>query len=450
MRPRRILAASIFLVSGVMLLGLAPSAAATAPAAGSRGGIDVVKVDGFLDPTNLDFVLGAIRQANARGSELVVLQIDSVGVLDADVDRLLAAIGRSDVPVGAWVGPSGASAGGGPALVVAAAHVNGISQGSSIGPAYPVSLDGSHEESRAAVAAQARALERSRGRSGDGAVRLTRQSSSASVARRSGIVERIAPTLGDFIVALDGEKVTTANGTHVLSTAKVVGKGENRRRQPNQELRFLRPDLGDQVLHTLNEPGIAYFLFVAGLSLILFEFFTAGIGLAGLVGAGALVGAFVGFSHLPVRIWAAACLVACMVAFAVDIQAQITKAWSVIGAVLLALGSWFLFSTDALRPSWWVFVLVIGGTVAFMLAAMPSMVRSRFSTPTVGREGLIGEEGVAETPVAPEGVVKVRDALWRARTDRDTPIEAGEGMRVRTIEGLILEVEPLTEPDRSD
>jgi membrane-bound serine protease (ClpP class) len=77
-----------------------------------------------------------------------------------------------------------------------------------------------------------------------------------------------------------------------------------------------------------------------------------------------------------------------------------------------------------------------------MLGGMTAMIRSRFSTPTVGREGMIGEEGVAEVAVAPDGVVLIRGARWRARTNRATPIQAGEPVMVASVEGLVLEVEP--------
>jgi membrane-bound serine protease (ClpP class) len=87
-------------------------------------------------------------------------------------------------------------------------------------------------------------------------------------------------------------------------------------------------------------------------------------------------------------------------------------------------------------------VIVIGGTLLFMLSGMTAMVRSRFSTPTIGREELVGEMGTAEANVDPDGVVRVRDALWRARTNRATPIHAGDPVRVVSVEGIVLEVEP--------
>src|SRR5207302_3790201 len=91
---------------------------------------------------------------------------------------------------------------------------------------------------------------------------------------------------------------------------------------------------------------------------------------------------------------------------------------------------------------WVPIVLVIVGVVLFMVAGMPAMVRARFSTPTIGRESMIGEMGTAAADVDPDGTVRVRGALWRARTNRATPIRAGEAVRVVSIDGLLLEVEP--------
>ncbi len=70
------------------------------------------------------------------------------------------------------------------------------------------------------------------------------------------------------------------------------------------------------------------------------------------------------------------------------------------------------------------------------------MVRTRFSTPTIGREWMIGEMGRAVTTVDPNGTVQIRDALWRATTNRATPIAELDAVRVIGIDGLVLEVEP--------
>jgi membrane-bound serine protease (ClpP class) len=55
---------------------------------------------------------------------------------------------------------------------------------------------------------------------------------------------------------------------------------------------------------------------------------------------------------------------------------------------------------------------------------------------------MVGEMGEATTAVAPEGTVRIQGALWRARTNRATPIELGDAIRVVAIDGLTLEIEP--------
>jgi membrane-bound serine protease (ClpP class) len=130
-----------------------------------------------------------------------------------------------------------------------------------------------------------------------------------------------------------------------------------------------------------------------------------------------------------------------MFGFAVDLQAGAPRAWTVIGTVSLAVGTVALFD-DGLRASWLSLVFVVAGTALFMVAGMPAMVRARFSTPTIGREAIVGEMGTALADVNPEGTVEVKGAPWRARTNRATPIMAGASVRVVAIDGLLLEVEP--------
>jgi membrane-bound serine protease (ClpP class) len=146
---------------------------------------------------------------------------------------------------------------------------------------------------------------------------------------------------------------------------------------------------------------------------------------------------------LPVAPWAIGLLAFGMFGLAIDLQAGGLGPWTFIGGASLIAGSiWLYDGATALDPAWWILALVCGSTLLFVLSGMTAMVRSRFSTPTIGREELIGEMGVAEVGVDPDGVVRVRDALWRARTNRATPIAAGDAVRVVAVEGVLLEVEP--------
>jgi membrane-bound serine protease (ClpP class) len=85
----------------------------------------------------------------------------------------------------------------------------------------------------------------------------------------------------------------------------------------------------------------------------------------------------------------------------------------------------------------------IGGVMLTFVVGMPSMVRTRFATPTIGRDWMIGEQGAVVERVDPDGLVEVRGATWRARTNRATPVDPGEPIKVVAIDGVTLEVEPL-------
>jgi membrane-bound serine protease (ClpP class) len=105
-----------------------------------------------------------------------------------------------------------------------------------------------------------------------------------------------------------------------------------------------------------------------------------------------------------------------MFGYAVDIQTGVPRVWTGIATVSFVIGSLTLY--DGISLSWITLLAGIAGMTVAMLTGMPAMVRARFSTPTIGREWMIGEEGSARTSVSPEGVVEVRGAPWRARKIR--------------------------------
>jgi membrane-bound serine protease (ClpP class) len=406
--------------------------------------IRVVQVDGYLDPVNASLIERSIHDADPATTSLVVLQVDSSGALDTDVADLVETVRTAPVPVAAWVGPSGADARGGAALVVEAAHLSGVAPGSQLGPLYPASLGSESSAARAEAGALATSLGTERGRPA-GAVDdlVAGERFRSGTAQDVGVTDCDAPTLGAFIVDLHGKTVTTAQGAVTLSTARVDDNDGRPTRVPNQDVVFSKLPLGDRLVHTLTSPSIALLMLIAGLSLVLFEFYTAGIAVAGVTGAVALVGAFAGFAHLPVRWWAVALVVLAFVAFAVELQVGTLGPYTGLGLAFLLAGSWWMYGgSDRLDPPLWVLAALVVATMVFIVGGMTAMIRSRFSTPTIGREALVGELGLAVEAVDPQGIVEIEGARWRALTNRATPIAAGAAVRVVAVDGFALEVEP--------
>lgn len=412
------------------------SVGATATKGGGFNGIDVVQVQGLLDPPNASLVRDALRDAERRGSTALILQLDSSGAVSTDAEGLARTIQQARVPVVVWVGPAGSSASGGSLLLAESAPLLYLATNAQVGPLFPLRLDEENHGTSLAplpvAANRADALD---------AVDTRRLGAKAAV--DAGVADGIRAVIGDVVIGLDGMTVTTAAGPVKLSTAEVTKVDGKPRRRPNQDVRFRKLSLTGQLQHTLGTPWAAYFLFAIGGSLIVFEFFTISIGIAGVVGAGCLAGACFGFSHLPVQGWAIGLLLLAFVGYAIDIQAGGLGPWTVIGTLSLVAGSIGLVGGDAsLGIAWWVILLVCLGVVTFMLGGMTAMLRSRFATPTVGREGLVGELGTAATDIDPDGFALLRDTTWKARTNRATPVKRGDVLRVVAVEGLVLEIEP--------
>jgi membrane-bound serine protease (ClpP class) len=410
---------------------VAAQSSGDAPAGDVSGVVDVVEVSGLVDPVVVDFVEQALATAADDAAEAVILQMNTAAavVSDAAIERLIEQIAESPVPVAVWVGPSGSQLTGTPAQLAAVADAFGMA---------PNTRFGDLGEPLAGVAYP------------DGFAELAGRTASAADIRDDGLFVlgpnppgEGTPTLGDMLVAINGiDARTPADGDGTIDTARTVQTADGPRQEVTVQARFNKLGLVGRLMHTVASPPVAYLLLVIGLMLLMFELFTAGVGIAGVTGAVCLVLGCYGAAALPTRWWAFALLVASVVAFAIDIQTGVARVWTGIGVAMFVVASLLLF--DGLSISWVTLLAGIGGMLLAVLAGMPSMVRTRFATPTIGREWLIGEEGSAVTAVSPDGTVRIREATWPARTNRATPIEAGAEVRVVAIDGVILEVEPQT------
>jgi membrane-bound serine protease (ClpP class) len=389
------------LATGHNAAAAAPRIAAATPSV--RGHVDVIQLGGLIDPVEADFLSHAVAGANSGGALALIVVLDSGGgvISQARVAALATTVARSAVPVAVWVGPNGARASGASFTILQAAALRGMAPGTRVGQVAGTTL-------------------------GD----------QQALARH--VVTISAPTFGDFLVSLDGQPAGPGGGR--LRTADVIHAGGELRRQPSVDSFFKKLSLQAQLLHTVASPSAAYLLLLIGLLLGVLEFFTAGIGIAAACGAGCLALVSYGFGVLPLRPYALALVVVAVFGFAIDVQAGTPRVWTVIGTVALVAGTVRLYA--GLHLSLLAMVAGVIGTVAFMIGGMPAMLRARFSTPTIGRQSMIGEMGIALAAIEPEGTVQVRGAPWRARTNRATPIASGANIRVVAIDGLLLEVEP--------
>ncbi|MBT6372477.1 MAG: hypothetical protein HOJ86_07380, partial [Acidimicrobiaceae bacterium] len=324
--------------------------------------VDVVEVQGFLDPVLVDMLADVLESLDPAETVAVVFQVDSTTsvVDDAELVRLAELIVAAPVPVSFWVGPSGAEATGPMARLVALGDDIGIAPGAHLG-ALGDSVLGGGFGLPFGLPVDTDLVDRAVG---------------YEEAIERGLA-RSAPVLLEQLVGVPGFEVRTVDGDDGPSV------------QPVTPTRFRQLDVVAQFFHTVASPAVAYLLLLIGMGLLVFELYTAGVGIAGVIGAGCFLLSTYGLGVLPARGWAVGILVFAFVGFAIDVQAGVPRLWSIIGTIALVAGSVFLFEGQSF--SWITLTVGLLGTVAGVVGGMPTMVRTRFSTPTIGREWIIGE-----------------------------------------------------------
>ena len=396
----------------------------TALAQEDEPGIDVVDVSGPLDASALEFIVESIDQASEDGQELVLLQIDSRAVLDSGAyERLVDVLSEPPLPVAVWVGPAPAHAYGGAALLLEIPDHSAISPGSTIGLTDPLVLGGSVDA---------------------GAVPSDPSFESEVVAAEDTGFE-LQPTLRQYLQDLDGRSFETTEGEVEVSTVREFGEGVTLK-----EVTFSKPGLVTRFFRLAVIPEAAFFFLVVGLSVVTFEFFALGPGVAAGVAALSLIPAGWGLVNLPTRWWGLLIVLLGWGLLTAAYQKGGFVLMTTAGAVLLQIGGMTLVDGGGqIDPRWWLVLLSVLAVLFFFLIAMPTVQRSRLSTQTIGRESLVGRTGSALVEFEPDGLVEIDGARWRATAHREAPLVVGSRVIVTGVDGLYLEVEPL-EVDREN
>ncbi len=401
----------------VVALGVCAHFGGTAGAAGPKPtkdtpSVEVVKISGLLDPIVADFLDRTVTEAESDHAVALVLLVNSTGsvVSDDRLVRLADTLHSASVPVVAWVGPSGARAEGGMAQLLVTADRVGIAPGGAIG------------------------------RMGD-EVLPRRLWSDAFWQHRHPLR---AGTMNADAAADAGLTVPTKDALVLRRMLlEVPGfRSQASESQPATPVQFAQLSTGKNLMHTFASPAVAELLVLIGLALLLFEFFTAGIGVAGVVGALTLVYGLYGLAVLGARPIAVVALVVAMVAFAVDVQIGVPRAWTAIGTVVFAAG--YLTLYPSVPTPWPATIGGIIGVVVFMVFGMPAMTRSRFSSPAIGRGWLVGHSGTVVEASGGDGVVRVAGGEWAARSADG--LEVGTAVEVTGVDGVVCQVAPTSGP----
>jgi membrane-bound serine protease (ClpP class) len=399
--------------------------------------VDVVKVEGLVDPALDDFVRGAVQGAERTGA-VVVLQIDSRGGYGQRGAALGRFLRQASVPVIAWVGPAGARAEGAAMFLVYGASVSAMAPGAGLGPARPFDVGTSTSREDPAEldrsATELSSLASGSGVTSQGVRRvLAGPALPAGPALAAGAVSVVAPSVCELLEKLDGTAVRTARGDAVLSTACPGGP---------VTVRFEGMGPVRRVLHAVSTPLAVYLLIVLGVWGIAFEVTQPGVGLAGVAGGVFLAFAGYGLAVIPVNWLGVALLGVGMGLQGLDVVVRRLGLLTLLGTAGFAAGSvlaWRGVAPAVDLPGWLIVVSTTAGVLFFGFGLTVALrAKERVRTAQVGLVGLVGE---VRSDLNPEGGVYVKGTIWRARS-MNGPIPKGTRVRVKGIDGLILRVEP--------
>jgi membrane-bound serine protease (ClpP class) len=409
------------------------------PPEGRQDVVVEIEVLGPITRQTEELLEAALREAEARRAQALLLLIDTPGgALDATRD-IVRRILDAPVPVITFVAPAGARAASAGLFVVLASHVAGMHPTSNIGAAHPVGAFGGDIEGSMGdkvlndTAAWARSLAEARGRDARWAEQAVRESVSAtaSEARTSHVVDLLAEDVAHLLAAADGRVVAVQERPWRVTT-----RGAERVR--------LEPTARQQLYAALANPVLVYLLLIVGALGLFIEMSSPGLIVPGVVGVLALSIVF-GLQLLPMNGFALLLLGIAALLFVAEVYVTSFGLLSVAGLVCLAIGSYLLFdvpgSSLRLEPS------VIGATLLAVMLIMVSfgykLLQIRRQGATSGPEMFPGREArVAEAIEAGgRGRVFFDGSLWSATSS--FALERDELCRVTAVDGLLLHVVPV-------
>ena len=120
------------------------------------------------------------------------------------------------------------------------------------------------------------------------------------------------------------------------------------------------------------------------------------------------------------------------------------KAWllalaSLVDDILLLVILFVVLKIFHVKITWEIILAVVAAVAAFFFIMHKAIVPGLRRRKVTGAEALIGETGVVTQALTPQGMIKIKDEYWKAKSAEGT-INIGEQVEVLGISGLVLEV----------
>lgn len=418
------------------------------PLIASTSTIIKLEIKGTIGPASSNYLKEGMAAALDDNAQMILIELDTPGGLSTSMREMIQEIANSTLPVITYVSPKGARAASAGTYLLYASHVAAMAPGTNLGAATPVSLmpvpkmtdanisRPSSLEKKAINDAMAyiKSLAELNDRNITWAMEAVKEAESISAkdALRYHVIDLMAENSTELLNKLDGKSLTVSGKEITLRTQDAV-------------ILTFEPDWKTQLLWIITDPNIAYILLLIAIYGIFFELLNPGGIVPGVIGIISGVIALYALNMLPFN-YAGLLLILLGIAFMVA-EVFITGFGILgIGGVLaFAFGSLLLFDVDTLGSGVSI-PLIIAFTVvslAFFIFVIRFLIKSRSAKIVTGVDDMIGS--LAEVLESSEKGYRVRchGEVWYAESD--SVLELGQKVRVESLSGLVLHVNPIKE-----
>jgi membrane-bound serine protease (ClpP class) len=400
-----------------------------------------LQIDGSINPASAAFIHTGIKKANKDNAACLVIHMNTPGGLLKSTRVIVSDILESPVPVVVYVSPGGAHAGSAGVFITLAAHIAAMAPGTNIGAAHPVAMQGSqdtvmNEKATNDAAAFIRSIAEKRKRDTQWADEAVRKSISITEkeALERNVIDMVAVNTQDLLRLIDGREVLTTSGTMIINTDQA-------------KLEHLEMGVFEKFLDVISDPNIAYVLLLLGLYGLVFELYSPGAIVPGIIGVICLTLAFYSMHTLPVNYAGLALIIFAIILFILEIKVSSHGVLTIGAIISLLLGSMMLLRTDEAlefyRISWGVIISSVVFSSLFFLFVVGAGLRAQRSKPATGLETMIGETGESLETLDPAGAVWVHGEIWQAESLSGT-INKKAKVRVAQLRNLTLLVEHIS------
>jgi membrane-bound serine protease (ClpP class) len=402
-----------------------------------------LNLDREVEPVLATYIDEGIADAASRHAALVLITMDTPGGLGESMKDIIQHVLASAVPVAVFVSPTGARGASAGFFILLSADIAAMAPATHTGAASPVVAIGGFqlqidETMRRKILNDTTAFLRSysekRGRNPTLAETAVTDAKAFTEkeALDGKLIDLIAGSPEDLLHQLEGRTITRFDGSKTVLALK------------NASISSFQLSARQSFLARIVEPDVFFVLLMVGVLGLYTEFTHPGMVAPGVIGGICAVLALYAMHILPVNFAGVLLILLALALFILEAKFTSHGVLAIGGIISMMLGAMFLIRSP-LTSGGVSLGVALAATLPFALITvflMRLVLRSRSWKSTTGREELIGEEGIAISGLGAgtEGMIRVHGELWQAVSPR--PVSEGKPVRVRSVEGLKLLVEP--------